>query len=76
MEYDVVITNCEDGSYFGYAEDVDDVVATGDSRSDVLNRIRKLIHYQLEYCPCSFIEPDRLELNIKTREGVCEISPN
>ncbi|MFB6355511.1 MAG: type II toxin-antitoxin system HicB family antitoxin [bacterium] len=72
MQYDVVVEHCQDGSYFGYAPDMEDVMATADSRSDVLNRIRKLIHYQLEYCPCSFIDPERVDLDITEREGPCE----
>lgn len=72
MEYDVVLESCPDGSYFGYSVELDDVMATGDDRQDVLNRLRTLIHYQLEYCPCSFIDPDRLELDVEEQEGLCE----
>jgi hypothetical protein len=72
VEYDVVLEHCPDDSYFGYSEELDDVMATGDDRGDVLDRLKKQIHYQLEYCPCSFIDPDRLDLNVEEKEGLCE----
>jgi len=72
MEYDIILEHCPDNSYFGYCEDLDDVMATGADREEILESLRNQIHYQLEYCPCSFIDPDRLDLNVRETEGPCE----
>lgn len=72
MKYNVVLEYCPDNSYFGYCDEFDDVMATGENREAVLQRIRDQILYQLEYCPCSFVKPERLKLNVEEKDGLCE----
>lgn len=72
MEYDVVLEHCPDGSYFGYSEEYSNVMATGTRREKVLGELRTQILYQVEYCPCSFVQVDRMKLNVTEREGLCE----
>jgi hypothetical protein len=39
--------------------------AYGDTREDALERLRKEIRFQLEYCPCSGVADDFVELEIE-----------
>ncbi len=69
MSYDVVLERCPDGTYLARCEDVEDALSTGASRREALERLKQQILYQIEYCPCSYVDIDSLEVDVTEVEA-------
>lgn len=64
MNLDVTLEHCPDDSYLARCEDVEDALATGSSREETLENLRQQVLYQVEYCPCSYVDPERITFDV------------
>jgi hypothetical protein len=64
MKYDATLESGEDGDYIANCEELG-VSAHGLSRSSAIEALRGEIRYRIELCPCSSVEDDWVEVEVK-----------
>ena len=67
MKYRVVVKQLIDGRFYVRCNAAPFGVASvaADSREEALEKMRKELRYQLEWCPCSGIADDLVELDLR-----------
>ena len=66
MKYRVVLKRLLDGKYYARcnAAPIGLAEATADTADMALEKVRDEIRYQLEWCPCSGVSADYVELDV------------
>ncbi len=66
MEYRVKLKRLKDATYYARCESAPNGLAEGygDSADQALDNLRKEIRFQLEYCPCSGVAGEYVELAV------------
>jgi hypothetical protein len=66
MRFPCTITHRADGRWTAAATDetIGAVEVTADDREDALSKLRNEIRYRIEYCPCSGVGDDFVELDL------------
>ena len=66
VEYPAVVKRLPDGRHYARCNSAPQGLAEayGNSRDEAVDTLRKEIRYQLEYCPCSAVADEYVELRI------------
>jgi hypothetical protein len=63
MRFQVTVQPTQQGDYLAECDEIH-AQGTGLSATAALDHLRQEIRYRLEYCPCSGIEEDSIELDV------------
>jgi len=64
MRYTVSIKQTSSNEYIAQTIGEPECHATGQTREEALNAIRDEIRYHVEFCPCSFVGDDYVQLDV------------
>jgi hypothetical protein len=64
MKYHAQIHATAQGDYAAACEESPEVIAHGLSPGSALERLRDELRYRLEYCPCSSVSDDFVEIEV------------
>lgn len=65
MKFHAQVTATGQGDYLAACDESPGVSARGLSPSNALDRLRDELRYRLEYCPCSSVSDDFVELEVR-----------
>lgn len=65
MKFHAQVTATGQGDYVAGCEESPEVSARGLSPASALDRLRDELRYRLEYCPCSSVSDDFVEIEVR-----------
>ena len=63
MQFKATVEETEDGDYLAWCPDPQ-VQARGLSPTNALDRLRAELRYHVEFCPCSGVDDDYIQLDV------------
>lgn len=65
MRYSVLVKQKSATEWVAQTKGEPDCMAEGSNKLEALNNIREEIRYRVEFCPCSWVEDDYVQLDVE-----------